>query len=217
MKYLQKSFSVLYGGKAYRDGWEKVFGGEKEKQPECINIQDYGTYLARLEELFELTDGWFNRSEKDGKAISSLAIKTARFVGSVFAQYKTSIPHLYPDPVGGINLEWDKPGIEILAYIDVDGSIDWSRTDNDYGLITHDVNLENVLTAMRQIGLSENVESQILERAIEVFGSKERAESWLCNPCPSIGNCIPLEEICTESGIELILQILGRIEHGVYS
>ena len=58
--------------------------------------------------------------------------------------------------------------------------------------------------------------ARVLERAIEVLGTKENAVGWLANKNGALG-AIPLELLDTAFGAEQVLQILGRIEHGVYS
>jgi len=39
MKYLEKTFSVGYGGQAYRDGWEATDWSDGEELPECQKEQ----------------------------------------------------------------------------------------------------------------------------------------------------------------------------------
>jgi len=59
--------------------------------------------------------------------------------------------------------------------------------------------------------------ARVLARATEVLGSRESARSWLREPLLAIGNRTPLDAIRTESGAELVIQVLGRLEDGVYS
>ncbi len=51
----------------------------------------------------------------------------------------------------------------------------------------------------------------------EVFGSKDNFFKWLNLPNPSLGGMLPQELIEIPEGISKINNILGRIEHGVYS
>ncbi len=64
-------------------------------------------------------------------------------------------------------------------------------------------------------GLS--AETLVLERAIEVFGDRNRANEWMHEPNPALGNEAPLTSIATEDGCRAVIDILGRIEHGVIS
>ena len=59
--------------------------------------------------------------------------------------------------------------------------------------------------------------ARLLARAKEVFGSGEEARLWLRQTLLAIGNRIPLEAARTEIGAESVLQVLGRLEDGVYS
>lgn len=59
--------------------------------------------------------------------------------------------------------------------------------------------------------------ARLLERATQVIGSSVEAQRWLREPLLAIGNRTPLEAARTETGAELVLQVLGRLEEGVYS
>lgn len=43
------------------------------------------------------------------------------------------------------------------------------------------------------------------------------ARMWLCRPIRSLGGVVPLSMMDTEAGFEMVIQTLGRIEHGVVS
>jgi putative toxin-antitoxin system antitoxin component (TIGR02293 family) len=51
----------------------------------------------------------------------------------------------------------------------------------------------------------------------EVFGSKENFFKWLNLPNTALGRMQPIELIQIPEGVSKIRDILGRIEHGVYS
>ena len=57
----------------------------------------------------------------------------------------------------------------------------------------------------------------LLERAYTVFGDEDNARVWLNSPVRALGNRVPLEYAKTEPGANLVMQILGRLEHGSYS
>ncbi len=59
--------------------------------------------------------------------------------------------------------------------------------------------------------------SRVYARCIEVFRTRERAVRWLKNPVLALGNARPLDLLETGTGINMIMNVLGRIEHGVYS
>lgn len=61
------------------------------------------------------------------------------------------------------------------------------------------------------------VASEILQRATDVFGSLERAQYWLEARLPVLGNRRPLDVLAESGGPAEPLDILGRIEHGVFS
>ena len=51
----------------------------------------------------------------------------------------------------------------------------------------------------------------------EVFGSKEEFNKWMNGRVPSLGKKRPKEYLDTSSGINLLMEEIGRIQHGVYS
>lgn len=59
--------------------------------------------------------------------------------------------------------------------------------------------------------------AQITVRGEEVFGNRDRFLAWLKSPCPALGNRKPLSLLKSRFGTELVLDELGRIEHGIVS
>ena len=57
---------------------------------------------------------------------------------------------------------------------------------------------------------------RVYGRAVAVFGDEEKAVSWLKRPNRVLGSS-PLDVLVTAFGVERVLQILSRLEHGVYS
>lgn len=58
---------------------------------------------------------------------------------------------------------------------------------------------------------------QLITRGTDVFGSIEAIQQWVRQPNKAIGNYTPLEIMDTTIGIQLVMDVLGRLEHGVYS
>jgi len=58
---------------------------------------------------------------------------------------------------------------------------------------------------------------RLLRRAKRVIGSKELALQWLKTPAFGLGGRIPLEVAETPEGAREVMDLLGRIEHSVYS
>ncbi len=61
------------------------------------------------------------------------------------------------------------------------------------------------------------VAPEILQRATEVFGSLEHAQAWLEARLPVLDNRRPVDVLTEPGGPAELLDILGRIEHGVFS
>ena len=73
--------------------------------------------------------------------------------------------------------------------------------------------------AERQVfTMHKKIQLRLLEtKGIHAFGNKNRLYRWLNTPCPALGNKIPAKLIETSEGFQQVLDILGRIEYGVYS
>lgn len=59
--------------------------------------------------------------------------------------------------------------------------------------------------------------AEILARATEVLGSQEEAEQWLERPAIGLDGRLPLDLLATVAGIELVEDLLTRLEYGVYA
>lgn len=55
------------------------------------------------------------------------------------------------------------------------------------------------------------------QRAVEVLGSQEAAHNWFITPQLALDNITPLEFCKTDLGVREVEDLLGRIEHGVFS
>ena len=59
--------------------------------------------------------------------------------------------------------------------------------------------------------------ASVLALATEVFGSKEKACRWLQKPNRALGQEVPLSLLDTGIGANLVVEELGRIDHGVFA
>ncbi len=68
-------------------------------------------------------------------------------------------------------------------------------------------------------GLSDRLMTvgRVFARTVEVFKTEERATRWLKSRILALGNARPLDLLDTSTGAGMVISILGRIEHGVYS
>lgn len=57
----------------------------------------------------------------------------------------------------------------------------------------------------------------VLARAQEVLGTLDQAKAWLSSPNRALGGRRPDELLDTDIGAEEVKNLLGRIEHGVFS
>jgi len=59
--------------------------------------------------------------------------------------------------------------------------------------------------------------ARLYDRATEVFGDKKMGRKWLKEPAWALGDVPPLEFAETELGAQEVDDLLGRIEHGVFT
>jgi uncharacterized protein (DUF2384 family) len=71
--------------------------------------------------------------------------------------------------------------------------------------------------ALPQLGVEARYAEykELVSRAVEVFGSDVEATRWLSSASADFGNRTPLQ-VLAQQGPAFPLEILGRIEHGVY-
>ena len=58
---------------------------------------------------------------------------------------------------------------------------------------------------------------EVYKKAVEVFGGKEKALRWMEYPSAALGNIAPIKLIETSVGVQMLLDELGRIEHGIFA
>jgi putative toxin-antitoxin system antitoxin component (TIGR02293 family) len=60
--------------------------------------------------------------------------------------------------------------------------------------------------------------SRVFGRALELFeGDRDAASEWMSNPQPALGGETPIDIARTELGSREVENLVGRVEHGVYS
>lgn len=59
--------------------------------------------------------------------------------------------------------------------------------------------------------------ARIAGRAADVLGDLGAAHQWLRTPIVALGGATPLSLLDTEPGAELVSDVLGRLEYGVFS
>ncbi len=59
--------------------------------------------------------------------------------------------------------------------------------------------------------------AEVAARGTEVFGDRERFLEWMKTPSAALADKKPLSLLHSKFGSEMVLDELGRIEHGVFS
>lgn len=59
--------------------------------------------------------------------------------------------------------------------------------------------------------------ASVIARAEQVFGDRENASRWLNEGIPALRGATPLSRLNTETGYQEVMDVLGRIEYGVYT
>ena len=83
---------------------------------------------------------------------------------------------------------------------------------------------ERTLARRKKLGMLNSEETaklvrlaRVIERATEVFDNFELAINWLKSNNAALTGETPLSLLDTDIGAESIMDLLGRIEHGVFS
>jgi putative toxin-antitoxin system antitoxin component (TIGR02293 family) len=60
--------------------------------------------------------------------------------------------------------------------------------------------------------------SRVFAKALELFeGNHDAASEWMSTPLPALGGATPDDALKAQSGVRDVENLIGRIEHGVYS
>ena len=112
-------------------------------------------------------------------------------------------------------------GLPITTIASLSGSLGWSRAElfNQLGVAPR--------TAARRlkqkVALTGPESDRLLRvartfaRATEVLESRESARRWLIEPCAALAGRRPLGLLATDLGVELVLNELGKIDHGFFA
>jgi putative toxin-antitoxin system antitoxin component (TIGR02293 family) len=57
--------------------------------------------------------------------------------------------------------------------------------------------------------------ARVAGQAVSVFGTEEKATTWLQRPNRALGGELPIRLLDTDVGARQVEDILGRIEHGI--
>ncbi len=58
--------------------------------------------------------------------------------------------------------------------------------------------------------------AEILTKATTIFGSQDEAEQWLESPAMGLDQRRPIDLLATPAGVEIVEDLLVRLEYGVY-
>lgn len=59
--------------------------------------------------------------------------------------------------------------------------------------------------------------AKLYTRGEDVFESLENFKTWMATPVAALGNKQPKDFLDTSMGIQLLMDELGRIEHGIFA
>ena len=64
---------------------------------------------------------------------------------------------------------------------------------------------------------TKNNFDKVFQAALALFGSEEAAHHWLKHPVRGLDNKRPIDMLSTAEDTKLVLNLIGRLEHGVFS
>lgn len=78
----------------------------------------------------------------------------------------------------------------------------------------------NMPTAAQAMAPDPNfglIPEALMVHATETFGDTQKARSWMATPNRALGNRRPVDLIGSDEGCQQVDEILGRIDHGIFS
>ena len=120
-------------------------------------------------------------------------------------------------------MKWVEALREGLPYTSLEALMRALGLSRQEAAATLSVPLRTLVRRKRQRRLQSDESDRVFRlatvaaHAVEVFGTLERAGRWLRRSNRALGGEIPLELLDTEVGARQVDEILGRIEHGLYS
>ena len=113
-----------------------------------------------------------------------------------------------------------KKGLPISAFEKIQKELDISA-----GTLASTVNIANrTLARRKKEGRFQPDESErvlriasLFDRALQVLHKQSRVQLWFKSPQKGLGGKTPLEYADTEPGAREVEDLLGRLEHGVFS
>tara|TARA_R110001599_G_scaffold135660_3_gene314003 strand:+ start:346 stop:552 length:207 start_codon:yes stop_codon:yes gene_type:complete len=65
--------------------------------------------------------------------------------------------------------------------------------------------------------IDKKITSELLDYASKILGDEETARYWLHTPKKALGGRIPMDVVYNFEGLQSVRNLLGRIEHGIFS
>jgi putative toxin-antitoxin system antitoxin component (TIGR02293 family) len=59
--------------------------------------------------------------------------------------------------------------------------------------------------------------AHVYSKAYQIFSNEEAIKQWFQTPNYALGNQKPLDLLDTSFGVKMVSDVLGRIEHGIFS
>jgi putative toxin-antitoxin system antitoxin component (TIGR02293 family) len=85
-----------------------------------------------------------------------------------------------------------------------------------FRIVNRRIHQAPIYTSNRPTVAQRHESKRIFDRAIEVFGDESEAILWLKEPKSALQGMTPIQAIKTESGVQQVELMLGRIEHGIF-
>jgi putative toxin-antitoxin system antitoxin component (TIGR02293 family) len=125
-------------------------------------------------------------------------------------------------PANEIELaEMAREGLPSATLSRLSGALGWTRAAliDQLGIARRTV--ARRLTRKEPLSTSESERvlrlARVLARAIEVFESRDAAKQWLQEPSMALGERKPIDLLATDIGTEVVLNELGKIDHGFFA
>jgi len=112
-----------------------------------------------------------------------------------------------------------RAGFPASALIDLSDFLELPRTRLYEAVGVSRSTMENRIKKKQTLSADEGDKvvriAKTIARAAEVLGGEDPARQWMSRRIRSIGDVDPVSLLDTQAGYELVMDTLGRIEHGI--
>ncbi len=104
---------------------------------------------------------------------------------------------------------------EASRYLGVPGAVLYAHLRLGHGAVEGKIGFAGVLSSAESDRMFRL--ARVVQRAAAVLGDPPSGNAWVRRKIRALGGVCPVSLLDTEAGYELVMDALGRIEHGIFA